>query len=364
MLTKQVVVRKVLNEKQGALTRFREGTRNTGFGDRVGRAGKNSMDWHFLANYVSRDAGQKPNPKLTVNPDMLRWLKRIGIGIVTVILLIATAVGVAYAIVGRKLAKVYPTEIAAVPVPTDSASIARGQHLVVAINKCVGCHGDNLAGRKMEDGPVGRLYSANLTSGNGGVAAGYTDADWVRTIRHGIGTDGRSLVFMPSDQYYYMNDADLGAVIAYVKTVKPVDFVRPPMKVRVLGRVLHLAVGFPPIVAAAVPRGAQRTVVTPGTTVEYGKYLTKIGACAECHGETLSGGRPGEGGIKSANITPAGLKGWTEADFFKAMRTGIRPDGRALSAAMPWPYIGKLTDEELRATWLYLQSVPPKKMGE
>jgi mono/diheme cytochrome c family protein len=296
---------------------------------------------------------------------MLRWLKRIGIAILTLILLIAVAIGSMYAIVGRKIAKRYPTEVAAVAIPTDSAAIERGRHLVEAVNKCVGCHGDNLGGKKFSDDAMfGRLYAANLTSGNGGVGAGYTDVDWVRSIRHGIGSDGRPLIFMPSDKFYEMSDADLGAVIAYVKTAKPVDFVPPQKRVGVLARVLSLTVGFPLIPAEKIPTGARPHPAVPaGGTAEYGKYLTTIGDCAGCHGPSLSGGQPIDG-VPSANLTPTGLKGWTEADLVKAMRTGVRPGGRVLSAAMPWPYVGKMTDEELHATWLYLQTIPAKKTGE
>jgi len=296
---------------------------------------------------------------------MKRWLKRIGIGLLAIVLLVVVAVGSAYSVVGRRLAKKYPTKVEVVAVLTDSVAVERGRHLVIAINKCVVCHGDNLGGRKVADDPAfGRLYSANLTSGNGGVAAGMTDTDWIRTIRRGIGTDGRALVFMPSDQYYYMNDQDLGSVIAYLKTIAPVDFVPPARRIGVLARVLHLAVGFPLIPAANIPREpVARSVIAVSPTVEYGKYLSQIGGCLGCHGPSMSGGQP-IGGIKSANLTPAGLKGWTEADFVKAMRTGVRPGGRVLSAAMPWPYVGKMTDDELHATWLYMQSLPPKKMGE
>ncbi len=297
---------------------------------------------------------------------MIRWLKRIGIGLLSLVLLIVIAIGTAYAVVGRKLAKRYPTQVAAVAIASDSQSLARGEHLVVAVNKCVTCHGDNLGGSKIsDDAAFARLYAPNLTSGNGGVASGFTDADWVRAIRHGVGADGHPLVFMPSEAYYSMNDADLAAVIAYLKTLKPVDFVSPERRIGPVARVLHLAVGFPSIAAERLPAGViTRAVIQPGATVEYGKYLSTIGGCAGCHGPTLSGGGGGEGGVKPANITPMGLKGWTEADFVKAMRTGVRPGGRVLSAAMPWPYVGKLSDEELRATWLYLQSLPPKKTGE
>lgn len=295
----------------------------------------------------------------------MRWLKRTGLGILALILLIVIAVGAAYAVVGRKLVRAYPTQVAAVAIPTDSASLERGHHFVVAVNKCVGCHGDNLGGKKFADDPMfGRVYAANLTSGNGGVAAGFTDADWVRAIRRGIGADGRPMVFMPSAEYYYMTDADLGAVIAYLKTAKPVDFVVPQRKIGVLARVLSVTVGLPLIPAEKIPAGEiPRPTVPAGRTLEYGKYLTQIGGCRGCHGPSLSGGQPIDG-VKSANLTPSGLRNWTEADFAKAMRTGVRPGGRVLSAVMPWPYVGKLTDDELHATWLYLQSIPPRKMGE
>ncbi|NIW44030.1 MAG: hypothetical protein GWN30_04445, partial [Gammaproteobacteria bacterium] len=60
------------------------------------------------------------------------------------------------------------------------------------------------------------------------------------------------------------------------------------------------------------------------------------------------------------NLTPGGeLKGWSEADFINTIRTGVTVDGRTLNEVMPWRYIGQMTDEELQAIWLYLQSIPP-----
>ena len=70
-------------------------------------------------------------------------------------------------------------------------------------------------------------------------------------------------------------------------------------------------------------------------------------------------------GVVALNLTLGGELGkWTEADFMKAIRTGVRPDGRVLSAAMPWPYAKNMTDDELRATWMYIHSLPAKKQGE
>lgn len=296
---------------------------------------------------------------------MIRWLKRTGIAILVLAVLAGAGVVGVYVVVGHRLAKDYPKEAAAITIPVDSASIEHGRHLVESVNKCAVCHGDNLAGRKIFENPMlGRLYSANLTSGNGGVAGGFTDADWIRAVRHGIAADNRPIVFMPSDGYYYMNDPDMGAVVAYLKTLKPVDFVPPPRRIGVLARVLTVVTGFPLIAADKIPVSEiPRPIVPAGPSLEYGRYLTTIGACAGCHGPSLSGGQPVDG-VQSANITPAGLQGWTEQDFTKVMRTGIRPGGRVLSAAMPWPYTTKLTDDELHATWLYLRSLPSRKTGE
>ena len=63
----------------------------------------------------------------------------------------------------------------------------------------------------------------------------------------------------------------------------------------------------------------------------------------------------------AANLTPAGeLKDWGEAQFFHAMRTGIRPNGQAIRAPMPWALTGQMTDDELRAVWMYIKQVPAK----
>jgi hypothetical protein len=77
--------------------------------------------------------------------------------------------------------------------------------------------------------------------------------------------------------------------------------------------------------------------------------------------QDLSGGVPIAKDLLSANITPAAIGKWTEADFHKVLTTGIRPDGRMISAVMPWPYTRFLSDDEIEAMWLYIHSLPPKK---
>ncbi len=97
-----------------------------------------------------------------------------------------------------------------------------------------------------------------------------------------------------------------------------------------------------------------------GVTVDYGEYLANTNGCPACHGPQLNGAQPSEPGAPfAANLTPGGeLSGWSEADFFKAMREGVTPGGRQLGDAMPWKDIGKMTDDELKALWMYLQSLP------
>jgi len=87
-----------------------------------------------------------------------------------------------------------------------------------------------------------------------------------------------------------------------------------------------------------------------------------VGGCTGCHGPELVGGPSHEPGAPpAANLTPAGIGTWTEADFFKALRSGVRPDGTAINPAMPWASSGRMTDDELRALWLYLRTVPAKE---
>jgi cytochrome c553 len=296
---------------------------------------------------------------------MLRWLKRIGLVILGLILLVVVSVSAVFAITSHRMARKYPVAVETVAIPSDSASVERGTHIAIAIGKCQECHGDNFGGKVLANKRIFmRLAGPNLTSGEGGVAGGYTDEDWVRSIRYGIGTDGRPLVFMPSDAFYGMTDSDLGAVIAYLKTLPPVTGAVPEKRIGLVPRILYMVAGFPLIPVEHIPKKEiTRPAISPGPTLEYGRYLATIGGCNGCHGPTFSGGQP-INGVKSANITPTGLRGWTEDDFKKVLRTGVRPNGRVLSAVMPWPYAGKMTNDEIRAIWLYLQSVPPKATGE
>ena len=161
-----------------------------------------------------------------------RWIMRAAALLLGVVLLAGTAI---WSMSSRQLATRYQVTPAAVAIPGDSASIARGRHLATAIGKCVDCHGENLAGQVMAMGPLGTFVPPNLTRGRGGVGD-LSDEDLVRAIRHGVAPDGRGLVFMPSRAYAAMTAADLGALIAYVRSVPPVDNELPPASIGPISR--------------------------------------------------------------------------------------------------------------------------------
>ncbi|MEP6507748.1 MAG: c-type cytochrome [Gemmatimonadales bacterium] len=296
----------------------------------------------------------------------MRALKWLGYIVGVLIALIVVAVGTVYAVSASKMGKSYPTTVESVPVPTDPASVERGKHLVEAVGKCQSCHGENYAGTRVMDAAVfAKLSAANLTSGKNGIGGKFTDADYVRAIRHGVGVDGKTLLFMPAEAYYYFNDTDLGQIIAYLKTLPAVDAAPAVRSVGPVGRAVGLLTPMPLFSAARASHSEPRpAAVTEGVTAEYGEYLAKTGGCTSCHGANLSGGGKIDG-VLALNLTPGGEVGsWTEADFMKAIRTGVTPKGRILSAAMPWPYAKNMTDDEIRATWMYIHSLPAKKLGE
>ena len=84
------------------------------------------------------------------------------------------------------------------------------------------------------------LAASNLTSGLGGKGREYTDIDFVRAIRHGIGKDRKSLVIMPSQYFNKFSDEDVGAIVAYLKSLPPVDNEDAHTSLGPLGRIIAL----------------------------------------------------------------------------------------------------------------------------
>ncbi|MGE5138203.1 MAG: hypothetical protein ACM3JD_01965, partial [Rudaea sp.] len=168
---------------------------------------------------------------------MKKALKWIGIVLGVLVILIFLIFAGLYFAAGMRLDRTYNISVETVNIPNDPAAIAQGQHWVSIY--CTECHGDNLAGAVVfEDPSIGQVAASNLTPGKGGIGKEYTDADWVRAIRHGVGPDGKALLVMPSADFYNLSDQDLGVITAALKTLPPVDKEIPEPYLTPLGQVL------------------------------------------------------------------------------------------------------------------------------
>lgn len=289
---------------------------------------------------------------------MKRLLKWTAIAVATLALVLGALLAVAWGHSERALARTYAVADPPLLVPTDEAGLALGRHLFDS-RGCGECHGARGEGRLLFDGgPVIRVVPSNITPT--AIGERYSDDQLAAAIRHGVRADGTPLVFMPAGDYADLGDADTAALVAYIRTLPPSDNDPGPTEVRLGARVLNLFGAFPLTPAERIDH-APRTRSAPAVaaTVEYGRYVAQL--CTNCHGADFVGGLVhGPGAPPSANLTPHpdALGGWSEADFVRALREGVRPDGRQLDPLMPVGMTAKMTDTELRAMWAFLRTLP------
>lgn len=254
-----------------------------------------------------------------------------------------------------KLDERHSPGVVAVRVPTDPAEIERGGRLVRGVARCQECHGEDLGGAEMADAAVGYLAAPNITSGNGGLPD-YGVVDWVRSIRHGVSRDGRGLWFQPAGVYARLSDRDLGAMIAWLQRVTPVNKVVRESSISFTGRI-SLTLGSLKLTQVEEAASIEPASVEPGETRDYGRYLAQVGGCTGCHGDDLRGGR----GVlppelpEPADIAALGSRGWTRDDLARALREGRGEAGSALNAFMPWRHMRALGELEIGALWALLQ---------
>jgi mono/diheme cytochrome c family protein len=252
--------------------------------------------------------------------------------------------------------------------------VERGEYLVRGPMGCGNCHtpmgpeGPDMAkelagGMAVVDDAMMTAVSANITPA--GPVGQWSDAELARAIREGIRPDG-SLIGPPMPFTFYrgLSDDDLAAVVAFLRTLPPVENATPKSEYRIP---LPPAYGPPVEHVAAIPRGP---------TVEYGAYMAgPVAHCLECHTPLGPEGPmvdvalgqggfefPGPWGVSVApNITsgPDGLAGYSD-DEIKAMITQARrPDGSAMLPPMPYGYLARMTPEDLEAIVRYLRTLPP-----
>lgn len=282
---------------------------------------------------------------------MKKVLKWIGI-ILGGLLALLIAAAVTFSIIGsRRLAVTRDVPAENVPITRDEATLARGEHLVDVA--CTSCHGAELSGQPViDEAPIGSIYAPNLT----GLAETHSEADLVRAIRHGVDTDGRQLLVMPAETFIHFSAEDLGAVIAYLRSVPRSGNDTPPPQLAPVGRILLGAGLFGDIFPAEyIDHDAPfHEMPEIGANLAYGEYTSRF--CMSCHGQELDGGQPPDPESPPAPSL-AGAGAWSEEEFLNTMRTGVTPTGRTLDPRfMPWDSFGKFTDDELRGLWMYLQS--------
>jgi mono/diheme cytochrome c family protein len=310
---------------------------------------------------------------------MGKRLLKITLGIVVVLVLV---VGGALAYIDRSGIPYYPPGKIDLKVEVTPERVARGGRTVQVL--CAGCHLDNdtgtLAGKPIPDVPAqfGAAHSANITRDPETGIGTWTDGELAYLLRTGVRRDGRYtppwMVKLPN-----MADEDLNDVIAFLRSddplVRPVKAKRPLSQPSLLTKVLSRVVFKPlPYPAAAIP------TPDPADKVAHGRYLVQARAlCFSCHSADfakndelvpersagfLGGGNamPDMNGriVKTANITPdpeTGIGKWSEDDFVRLLRFGVRPDLSVIVYPMvPFP---ELTDDEARAIFAYLRTVPP-----
>ena len=259
----------------------------------------------------------------------------------------------------------------------DDALVARGAYLVNGPVACGSCHtplgpdfkpiaDKTLAGGFHFDEMAFNTYSANITPDKETGIGNWTDEEIIHAIREGAEKDGR-IIFppMPVPTYNNMSDDDVKAIVAYLRTVKPVKNEIPAAKYNIPQQTMPPANGLP-----APPMTDK---------VAYGGYIVNaLGHCFECHTTAGPHGAPdfaghlGAGGfeiklgpgmsVMTANITSdkeTGIGSWTDEEIARAITKGIGKDGHPLAPPMAYPYYNNMTPEDVSAVVAYLRTVPP-----
>jgi mono/diheme cytochrome c family protein len=152
----------------------------------------------------------------------LNTVQKIAGAILATALLAGSAFGAAVWLGERKLRRTVAIRVVPVAFVKDAAALRQGKDLYQS-RGCGDCHGPDGHGIVFVDEPGGRRVQApNISPGPGNVVHGYTEADWVRAIRHGVDPNGRALLAMPSEEYAGLSDHDFAALVAYVRSLPPV----------------------------------------------------------------------------------------------------------------------------------------------
>jgi len=296
----------------------------------------------------------------------------------TSLVLLFMILGVTITVLARQNVT-YERPYPSITASSDSSVILRGKHLVFSSAHCADCHSKTnadsliklgqevpLTGGIMFDLPVGKIYSKNITPDKETGIGNLTDAEIARALRYGVHADGTVVFnFMPFNN---LSDEDLTAIISYLRAQKPVRNKVPDHSLNLLGKGVKAFV--------VTPVGPSREVessVRPDSSAAYGNYMANnVANCGGCHtkrtlsgeflGEPFAGGNEIEGFI-TPNLTPdssSRIFGWSQKNFIDRFRMGKLIPG----SPMPWKSFGRMNDTELKAIYVFLQTVKPVRITE
>lgn len=278
---------------------------------------------------------------------MLRFIARaLGALCITLVVVTIVAAIALYVLSERVIHRTYNVALEApIEIPADAASIAEGERLARIRGCNGGCHGDRVGGRAWDDGPwQGRAMAPDLAQ----VARAYSTAELVRVIRHGVRPNGEGVEIMPSPMFYHLSDADLGHIIAFLRSEPVTDaktYAFEPGPVWRWQMARGEWVPWPEDIASLGPRMS----VDGADALRHGEYLART-ACSECHGNTL------EGGMGTPNLVVAAA--YSPDDFRTLMRTGVALGGRELRlmSGVARTRFQAFTDAEIDALHTFLRS--------
>lgn len=289
-----------------------------------------------------------------------RAIVRWGLGSVATLLTVIITIASVLALAGLARLDAHGGPAASLTIVGAAEQVHRGHE--IADGFCSGCHAPDDAVAGLAGGrdlgkhlplPLGTFVAPNLTPT--GPLAEWSDGDIFRAIRDDVDPGGRRLFIMSLTNASRLSDDDTKAVIAYLRSLRPDgrNTGATPDRFTLLGLVMlgaHMLPDPKPIPAGIV------TAPPQAPTREFGEYILSYQDCRECHGKALSGGVPGQ-------LPPLGpdlnvVKVWSFDQFAATMRTGVDPTGHELGKEMPWRPVGRMSDDELRATYEYLTHMP------
>ncbi len=280
---------------------------------------------------------------------MKRLLRWFGIGLGGLASLALLAFALVYVLSELKLRHRYDVPAAVFSAPDDPVSIGDGRRLATIYGCYTGCHGLEASGAMMFDQPiVARVVAPSLTV----AVHTYSDTELALIIRHGIKPDGHSLFIMPSEAFVMLSDADLGRIIAFLKSLPEVPGPGPSVSIGPVGR-LGLATGQLPLVAQLIADTVPPPAA-PDDAGKHGRYLAQT-ACAGCHGADLRGTSNPDFTSPDLRITAA----YDRGQFKHLIREGMALGERELGTMSPWArkHLSHFTDQEIADLYSYLHAL-------